>query len=173
MSDLILVLPDQLSRSISSLRSSNSKDDVVFFLESKSDWSIVNHHKKKIVYLLSSMRHFAAELIKEGLKVEYLELDNHKNSGIFEVELNKAMKKNGCNRIVVTKPGDYQTLERLDAISKKQRIEISILEDDRFLCGEEEFHIFAKNKKNLRPGRQSPMKKKKKSQNFTSKIFSI
>ena len=150
MSRLILLLPEHLSRTVSSLRSIDPKKDFILFVESSRDWSKENHHKKKIIYLLSSMRHFAADLVEEGFNVEYLKIEDRKNSGILELELEQAVQRIGCERVVVTKPGDYKNLLRLRQLSGRLGVEIELLEDDRFLCDEKAFNSFAKDKNNLR-----------------------
>ena len=136
MSNLILILPEHLSRTVSSLRSANPKEDFVIFIECSKDWSTANNHKKKIIYSLASMRQFAADLVKEGFKVEYLKIEDKKNSGILELELELAVKKTGCEKVVITKPGNYKTAKRLRELSQRLSVEIKLLEDDRFLCDE-------------------------------------
>ena len=150
MSNLILILPEHLSRTVSSLRSANPKEDFVIFIECSKDWSTANNHKKKIIYSLTSMRHFAADLVEEGFNVEYLKIEDKKNSGILELELELAVKKTGCEKVVITKPGDYKTAKRLRELSQRLGLEISLLEDDRFLCDEKSFNFYAKDKNNLR-----------------------
>ena len=40
------------------------------------------------------MRHFAADLVEEGFNVEYLKIEDKKNSGILELELEQVGTKN-------------------------------------------------------------------------------
>ena len=150
MSKLIVLMPEHLTRTVSSLRAANPKEDSILLVEPTQDWSKENHHKKKIIFLLSSMRHFAADLVEEGFIVEYLKIEDKKNSGILELELEQAVQRIGCERVVITKPGDYKNLLRLRQLSGRLGVEIEILEDDRFLCDERAFNSFAKDKNNLR-----------------------
>ena len=40
----------------------------------------VRHHKQKLVLVLSAMRHFAASLRAEGMRLDYVQLDDKGNS---------------------------------------------------------------------------------------------
>jgi len=55
---LRLVLGDQLSNSLASL-SDVGTDDLILMCEVKEEATYVKHHKKKIVFVFSAMRHFA------------------------------------------------------------------------------------------------------------------
>ena len=59
---LRLILADQLTHSISSLRD-HANGDVILMVEVREEATHVRHHKKKIAFLFSAMRHFAAELV--------------------------------------------------------------------------------------------------------------
>ena len=39
------------------------------------------------------MRHFAADLVEEGFNVEYLKIEDKKNSGILELELEQVVQE--------------------------------------------------------------------------------
>ncbi|MDP5036370.1 MAG: cryptochrome/photolyase family protein, partial [Alishewanella sp.] len=71
MPKLIVILGDQLSPAIASLREA-SADDVILMAEVGSEASYVKHHKHKIVLIFSAMRHFAAVLEQQGRKVCYV-----------------------------------------------------------------------------------------------------
>ena len=65
MTTLRLVLGDQLNRRISSLVDLEA-GDVVLLVEVMEEATYVRHHKQKIAFLFSAMRHFAEELRTEG-----------------------------------------------------------------------------------------------------------
>jgi deoxyribodipyrimidine photolyase-related protein len=48
------------------------------------------HHKKKIAFILSAMRHFAEELRAAGWEVDYVRLDDPGNTGTLTGELDRA-----------------------------------------------------------------------------------
>ena len=80
MKTLILILGDQLSESISSLQGYNSDTDIILMCEVWDEATYVKHHKKKIAFLFSAMRHFTKKLNKKGYKVEYTKLNNPDNA---------------------------------------------------------------------------------------------
>ncbi|MCX7353176.1 MAG: cryptochrome/photolyase family protein, partial [Proteobacteria bacterium] len=57
MKTLRVVLWDQLSPKISSLRDINFQSDTVLICETMQECTYVKHHKKKLVFILSAMRH--------------------------------------------------------------------------------------------------------------------
>jgi deoxyribodipyrimidine photolyase-related protein len=64
---LILILGDQLSHDISSLKQAIRKSDVILMAEVWDEATYARHHKKKIAFIFSAMRHFAQELRSDGL----------------------------------------------------------------------------------------------------------
>ena len=75
MTTLILVLADQLTPGLASLRDLDPADAVVLMAEVREECTYVRHHKKKIAFLFSAMRHFAGELRAAGWTVDYVTLD--------------------------------------------------------------------------------------------------
>ena len=63
---LRLILGDQLTHSLSALEGIDVDNDVVLLAEVRSEASYVKHHKKKIIYIFSAMRHLALELQQKG-----------------------------------------------------------------------------------------------------------
>ena len=81
MSSLRLILGDQLSHSISSLEECDKEQDIILMCEVMEEATYVKHHKKKIAFLFSAMRHFAHELKQQNYRVDYIKLDDKNNSG--------------------------------------------------------------------------------------------
>jgi deoxyribodipyrimidine photolyase-related protein len=77
--NLILVLGDQLTPTLSSLAAGEPAQDRVLMAELQDEASYVRHHKKKIAFLFSAMRHFAEELRTLGWTVDYVKLDDPDN----------------------------------------------------------------------------------------------
>ena len=63
------VFGDQLTRSLSALRDIDPAQDIVVMIEAADEARNVPHHKQKIALVLSAMRHFAASLRAEGLRL--------------------------------------------------------------------------------------------------------
>ena len=79
----VLVLGDQLSVSLSSLKSADPMSTVVLMCEVWEEATYVQHHKKKIAFVFSAMRHFADELRAAGWTVDYRTLDQTGGSASF------------------------------------------------------------------------------------------
>ena len=74
---LRLILTDQLNGAISSLQGLDNTQDTVYFFELADYFTHVKHHKKKIAFLLSAMRHFAQSLRDQGVNVTYFTLNDN------------------------------------------------------------------------------------------------
>ena len=147
---LIVVLGDQLSANISSLATGSKANDVVLMAEVMDEATYVPHHKKKIAFLFSAMRHFAEHLKNAGWSVEYTRLDDHENTGSFTGEAERALERHGCAEIIVTEPGEWRVLEAMRTWQDRFGVPVRILDDDRFDCSREEFAQWAAPRKQLR-----------------------
>ena len=104
MRNLCVLFPDQLNIDFSSLLDFDKEFDEILMCEFKKDFTNLNHHKKKIVYQLSCMRHFQSYLTEMGYKVNYLKLDDPNNHGDFMPELLKQKRAKGYEKLIVTEP---------------------------------------------------------------------
>lgn len=150
MITLRIILWDQLSFDIASLRDIDKNNDVILLCEVKKECTYVKHHKKKLVFLLSAMRHFAAELTAQGYNVCYVKLDDKDNTQTLSGEITRFYEKLRAKKIIVTWPGEYRIYVEFLELQKKNSCCVIILEDDRFLASHTEFKQWAKNKKSLR-----------------------
>ena len=152
MSDqqLVLVLGDQLSPAISSLRRADKARTQVLMVELMEEATYVRHHKKKIAFLFSAMRHFAEDLCAAGWKVDYVSLDEPGNSGTFSGEVARAVERVGPRGLTITEPGEWRINEAVSGWSERFGLPVDILEDDRFLCSKKSFAAWAKGRKQLR-----------------------
>ena len=150
MNSIRVILWDQLSESISSLKGYNSETDIILMCEVWDEATYVKHHKKKIAFLFSAMRHFARTLKKKGFNVEYTTLDDPDNTGSFNGEITRMISKYRFDRIIVTHPGEYRLLEIIRSLEDELNIPIEMREDDRFLSSPDEFASWALDRKKLR-----------------------
>lgn len=150
MTTLRFILGDQLSRSISSLRDIDVTRDVVLMVEVRDETTYVRHHKQKIVLVLAAMRHFAQELGNEGIKLDYVQLDEADNTGSFSGQLERALKRHKVDRVVVTEPGEWRVWEMMQRWQELFNTPVEIRQDDRFLCSRNAFAQWASGRKNLR-----------------------
>jgi deoxyribodipyrimidine photolyase-related protein len=150
MAVLRLVLADQLSESIASMQGLNKADDIILLCEVMEEATYVPHHPKKIAFLFSAMRHFAAEIEAQGIRVRYIALDDAFNTGSFTGEVQRAVSEIRPAGLVVTEPGEFRVLEMMKSWQTLLGIPVSILPDTRFLATHSGFADWAKNKKQLR-----------------------
>lgn len=150
MSTLRLVLGDQLSSSISCLKGCDPSKDIIFMCEVWDEATYVKHHKKKIAFLFSAMRHFAQDLERQHHKVEYTKIDDPENTSSFRGEIGRVLKKFCIKRIIVTHPGEYRVLKEMEQWQIIFGIPVEIRVDDRFLCLPTEFATWAKGRRQLR-----------------------
>lgn len=150
MKTLRLVLGDQLSRSVSALHGIDRATDVVLLLEVQAETTYVRHHKQKIVLVLSAMRHFAAALRAEGIRVDYVQLNDPANTGTFSGELRRALARHKVGCVVATEAGEWRVQEMMQAWSAELGLPVEVRADDRFLCSRAEFAAWAAGRKSLR-----------------------
>lgn len=150
MTVLRLILGDQLSPALSALRDADPSQDIVMLAEVWEEATYVRHHKKKIAFLFSAMRHFAAELRQAGWQVRYTTLDDPDNAGSFTGEIARAIDAVKPDRLVVTFPGEYRVLQAMHGWEDAFGIPVEIREDDRFMCTPEAFADWAQGRKDAR-----------------------
>jgi deoxyribodipyrimidine photolyase-related protein len=150
MKTLRVLFWDQLSLKISSLEDIDSQNDTVFMCETRQECTYVKHHKKKLVFILSAMRHFAKELEDKGFRIIYVKLDDPLNTGTLEGEINRIINLEKFNNIVVTWPGEYRLLTILENLKSSISIPLIIKGDDRFLATLSEFQVWASKRREMR-----------------------
>ena len=150
MANLILILGDQLSAQISSLKAANKSEDIVLMAELRSETNYVKHHKKKIALLFSAMRHFAEELTEAGWQVDYKRFDAPFPCPNFTEAVKQAVNTHNPGQLIVTKPGEYRLAEEMNGWADTLPCAVSLCEDDRFFATTDEFAVWAEGRKQLR-----------------------
>lgn len=150
MATLRLILADQLSHSLPSLKGCDLNNDWVLMAEVRTEAKYVKHHKKKIAFLFSAMRHFALELKGEGHNLVYRKYDDKNNQGSLMAEVELLCKQKVIDKIVLTHPGEFRVLADMKSWQQRLGIPVDILEDQRFLASPSEFANWAKGRKQLR-----------------------
>jgi deoxyribodipyrimidine photolyase-related protein len=140
---LILVLGDQLTPTLSALRAADPTRDTVLMAEVMGEASYVRHHVKKLALVFSAMRHFAQELRAAGWQVDYVALEDAGNTGTLAGEAARAMARHGCQRIIATEPGEHRLMQAMAGWAQ-------LLPDDRFLADRCGFAQWADGRKGLR-----------------------
>lgn len=150
MANLVLILCDQLSDSISSLTGYNPKKDIILMCEVRDEVTYVKHHKKKIAFWFSAMRHFAKTLQQKGYKVKYTRLEDPDNTGSLKGEIKKLVTQQKFDRIIVTHPSEHRLLSEMRQWEPLFSVPVDIRNDNRFLCSPKEFARWAQDRKTLR-----------------------
>ncbi len=150
MSTLRLILGDQLTEAISSLDGLDPRHDTVLMAEVRDECTYVRHHKKKIVLVLSAMRHFAARLRERGVSVAYVTLDDPDNTHSLRGEVLRASARLAPERIVVTEAGEWRLYSDMAGWQEASGIPTEIADDTRFLCSHRHFRSWAGDRRALR-----------------------
>ncbi len=149
MKTLRFLYPDQLSNQISSLRDLDPKKDIILLCETLDWFTTVKHHKKKIVFILSSMRHFSETLKQKKWPVIYVKLNEEDNTGTIIGEIKRHLTSK-FEKIITTEPSEHYSLIALKNLQNRLGIPIEIREDNRFLSTHQEFQEWSKSRKELR-----------------------
>jgi len=147
---LILILGDQLSLSLSSLKDADPARDRVLMCEVAEEATYVRHHKRKIAFIFSAMRHFAEELRQKGFDVRYTRLDDEGNAGSFGGEVERAIAALRPQRLRVTEAGEWRVMEMIRSWEALFGLPVEVLPDDRFLCSHAQFQSWAEGRASLR-----------------------
>jgi deoxyribodipyrimidine photolyase-related protein len=150
MSTLRLILGDQLSPEISSLKDADKLRDIILLCEVFDEAVYVKHHQKKIAFLFSAMRHFAASLSDAGWNVDYVRLDQDGNSHSFSGEVARAVERHAPESVIATFASEWRVLTEMRDWENTLPCAVELRDDDRFYCSLDEFATWADGRKQLR-----------------------
>lgn len=144
-----IILGDQLSRNLSALEQADPAHDRIVMMEVSDEATYVPHHPKKIILILSAMRHFAEELRAEGFDVTYITMDDPRSRGGFTSTLQHLAEASPPARLITTEASEYRVLEMQHGWQNALGVPVEIRHDHRFFCGHADFEAWAKGKKSL------------------------
>jgi Uncharacterized protein related to deoxyribodipyrimidine photolyase len=150
MANLILILGDQLSHRLSALEGADKDNDLVVMAEVHSETSYTNHHKKKLVFIFSAMRHFADALEKDGWRVHYQRYHPDNPAQSIEQVIAELAREYQPERVITTECGEWRLHEQISRWHKTLSIPVEIRPDTRFVCNIDEFARWAEGRKQLR-----------------------
>ena len=148
MRRLVVILWDHLNLDIASLQTADRSQDLIYFAETRSECTYIKHHKLKLIFLLSSMRHFAAQLKQQHYHVHYSKLEDNQTCEALEDDIYRVAIAHDIDEVVVAWPGEYRLLTKLNALNEK--IKVTLLDNNLFLCSSEQFQAWAQNYSQLR-----------------------
>jgi len=147
---LRVILGDQLSPTLSCLHDTDKDRDTVLLCEVQQEATYVKHHKKKLVFIFSAMRHFAQELRDAGYRVIYHKLDDATAFSQFSDAVIGATQGASFDEIVVTEPSEYRVLEEIKLWPDLLNVPVDIRPDTRFLANHSDFETWSAGRKSLR-----------------------
>ena len=150
MTALRIILGDQISETISSMDGANPQRDIILISEVMAEATYVKHHKKKIAFIFSAMRHFAEDLRSKGYQVDYYHLDPKAPLSNFTAAVRHALGAHTVEHIIVTEPGEYRVETELASWAETFGLPVFIRPDTRFLCDHAEFESWSAARKSLR-----------------------
>ena len=148
MSTLRIVLGDQLSISLP-LLGDLEPGDRVLMMEVQDEATYVPHHPKKLVLVLSAMRHFAAELAERGILVDYIELDDPRSRSSFTDTIAAYLAERHVVAIRVTAPSERRVLREFQALGAAVDRPVTIDPDPRCIVSPADFGEWADGRKTL------------------------
>ena len=156
MTVLRIILGDQLSSDIAALDGIDPAQDVVLMMEVLEENTHVRHHKQKIALVLSAMRHFADDLRRKGVSVDYVPLDDPDNSGDLTAEIQRAVARHAPERLVVTEPGEWRVQAMVEGWASMTGRPVDVRADSRFFASRFRFAHWAKGRRTWRMAQSSP-----------------
>ncbi|WP_226609484.1 cryptochrome/photolyase family protein [Marinobacter nauticus] len=150
MANLILILGDQLSHRLSALEGADKDNDLVVMAEVHSEASYTNHHKKKLVFIFSAMRHFADALEEDGWRVHYQRYHPDNPAQSIEQVITELAREYQPERVITTECGEWRLHEQISRWHKTLGTPVEIRPDTRFVCNIDEFARWAEGRKQLR-----------------------
>ncbi|GAB57881.1 cryptochrome/photolyase family protein [Rheinheimera nanhaiensis] len=150
MAKLIVILGDQLSPALPSLQQA-SQQDLILLAEVGSEASYVKHHKHKIILLFSAMRHFARVLTEQGYRVCYIRYGTEAGVNNMTDAVRFALTQQpALSSIMLTQCGEYRLQQEILSWQQHFGLQLTVLDDERFICALTRFARWAKGKKQLR-----------------------
>ena len=147
MKQLGIILPDDLAINNIALRFLD-KSDALLIYEPCDTFYQINHHKQKIAFLISALRHWKEELQKKYVNIIHIKISKNHDATFME-ELQELYEDIGFDVIHITEPSDHNTLTQLMFFGSKNKVEIKIHQDTKFIDSIENFSEWAMGKKSL------------------------
>ncbi len=140
---LRFVLGDQLSMNLSSLKGADKENDIVLMAEVDEEASYVPHHKKKLAFIFSAMRHHAQALRDDGYSVVYERLEDAGPVSSFAGALKRAVAAHKPRKIIVTEPSEWRVRQTMDDWAQELDVPVEIRPDTRFIASHDDFRTWA------------------------------
>ena len=138
MQQIIYVPHDLLNKNFGALKHAKKDSDLIVLVESARTLNDKKWHSQRLQFILSSARHFAAELTADGFEVVYHEAKTTVD-GLLEIA-----KKYKIEKFLTTQPTGYRRLASL------QKLPFEYVDNDFFLTPAAEFKDWADSQKSFK-----------------------
>ena len=135
--DTVWILGDQLNASIASLADRSPSDTRLLFVEAADLINSRPYHRQRLHFVLSSMRHFAAELQQRRWEVDY------RSAASMEDGFHAHNAEFAPGRIAAMEPLNWSGRRLLE------RLEVDLVRSNQFICHYEDFAAWAHGRKRL------------------------
>jgi deoxyribodipyrimidine photolyase-related protein len=126
----VWILGDQLLANHPALRSVEGKGNIrVVIIESQLRIQKQPYQRKKLVLLLSAMRHYAEDLRHKGYVVDYVKTDT------FRTGLKKHIIQNNSTELIMMAAATYEGRRFQKKLEKELEVPILIMPNTQFLVG--------------------------------------
>jgi deoxyribodipyrimidine photolyase-related protein len=127
----VWVLGDQLNTALAALNDADPATHRILLVESEAKLSSQRWHLQRAHFVISSMRHFAAELRGAGYEVD------ERRSASLSAGLAEHCAEFQPERIVATEPASR------DGLALLHRLDVDVIRSNQFLCHPDEFAEWA------------------------------
>ncbi|WP_306523996.1 cryptochrome/photolyase family protein [Rheinheimera sp.] len=148
MAKLILILGDQLSPALASLRQWQ-QGDVIVLAEVQAEAGYVRHHQHKIVLIFSAMRHFANSLREQGMQVKYFQY-KERIASLYEAVASTLSQQPELTEVLLTEAAEYRLAQEISAWPTLLKRPVTVLPDDRFIASTDMFRRWADGRSQFR-----------------------
>jgi deoxyribodipyrimidine photolyase-related protein len=142
MSSLNIIFPDQLSLRNEALQTA-SNEDLLLFYEPHDSFYEISHHKHKLVFQISALRHLINTIDHKNVKHEKI---SKKPTKLIEY-LSELYKEVPFSTVNVSRPSDFKTLKDLMYFCQSSNVELNIYDDKNFITSPSDYQYWAKDKK--------------------------
>ena len=139
MKTLGLIFPDQLSKN-NPIFDSTKREIKVLYFEPLDIYFDQNHHKQKLAFLFSSLRHFIKELNLKN--ADHVPITKGQKNGMTDL-LTEYIRLNNYEALEVVHPSDHKTLTQLTLLTSKLGIALKVHDDPKFISSADEFKNWA------------------------------
>ena len=145
MKSLGIIFPDQLSLT-NPVLDHMEKGDTILFYEPLDTFYDIPHHKHKLVFLISSFRHFIKKISHEKILHKKIEKNYSMKMGNYLKELYAEIP---FSTLFVSKPSDFKCLRDLMFFCQSHQIDLKVLEDKKFITTSKDFDIWKEGRKSI------------------------